>query len=69
LFAVTRYDRLNRDSRFANESSQAKQSAGLTFRPIPTLSLKLEADRYQPQTGQRAYYGFTTGLVFFFHIP
>jgi hypothetical protein len=69
LFAVSRYDRLNRDSRFADESSQARQSAGLTFRPVPTLSLKLEADRYQTRTGQHAYYGFTTGLVYFFHKP
>jgi hypothetical protein len=69
LFAVARYDRLDRDSRFADESSQARQSAGLTFRPIPAVSLKLEGDRYQRQTGRPAYYGLTTGLVFFFHKP
>jgi hypothetical protein len=69
LFAVARYDRLNRDSRITDESSQARQSAGLTFRPIPAISLKLEADRYEPQAGKRAYYGMTTGVVYFFHKP
>jgi len=69
LFAVVRYDRIDHDSRFADESSQSRQSAGLTFRPIPALSLKLEGDRYQTQTGQRGSYGITTGMVFFFHKP
>jgi hypothetical protein len=69
LFAVVRSDRVNHDSRFADESSQSRNSAGLTFRPVPALSLKLEVDRYQAQTGQRASYGITTGLVFFFHKP
>jgi hypothetical protein len=69
LFAVVRYDRIDHDSRFANESSQSRQSAGLTFRPIPSLSLKLEGDRYQTQAGQRAFYGISTGMVFFFHKP
>ena len=69
LFAVVRYDHIDHDSRFANESSQSRQSAGLTFRPIPALSLKLEGDRYQTQAGQRAFYGISTGMVFFFHKP
>jgi len=69
LFAVARYDRVDHDSRFADESSQTRQSAGLTFRPIPAVSVKLEADRYDRQVGQPAYYGFTTGLVFFYHKP
>ncbi len=69
LFAVVRYDRIDHDSRFADESSQSRQSAGLTFRPIPALSLKLAVERYEPQAGQRASYGITTGLVFFLHKP
>jgi hypothetical protein len=70
LFAVVRYDRLNRDSRFLDQSSLVRQSAGLTYRPIPAVSLKIEADRYEPQGGRvAAYYGVTTSLVWFFHIP
>jgi hypothetical protein len=70
LFAVVRYDRLNRDSRYADQNSLAKQSVGLTFRPIPTVSLKIEGDRFEPQAGRMpAYYGITTGLVWFFHLP
>jgi hypothetical protein len=70
LFAVVRYDRLDRDSRYADQSSLARQSAGLTYRPIPGISLKIEADRYEPQGARMpAYYGVTTALVWFFHLP
>jgi hypothetical protein len=70
LFAVVRYDQLDRDSRYADQSSLARQSAGLTYRPIPGISLKIEGDRYEPQgTRVPAYYGVTTALVWFFHLP
>jgi hypothetical protein len=70
LFAVVRYDRLNRDSRYVDQSGLAKQSAGLTYRPTPVISLKIEGDRYQPRAGRMpAYYGVTTSVVWFFHLP
>jgi hypothetical protein len=70
LFAVIRYDRLNRDSRFADERGLARQLAGLTYRPVPDLSLKVEADRYEPQHGRLpAYYGASVGVVYFFRLP
>jgi hypothetical protein len=70
LFAVVRYDRLDRDSRYADQSSLTKQSVGLTYRPIPIISLKIEGNRYEPQGARLpAYYGVTTGLSWFFHLP
>jgi hypothetical protein len=70
LFAVGNYDWLNRDSRYAAESGLARQSVGLTYRPLTSLSLKIEADRYQPDRGrQPAYYGASVGVVYFFHLP
>jgi hypothetical protein len=70
LFAVLRADQLDRDSRYADQSSLGRQSAGLTYRPIPAISLKVEGDRFEPQ-GDRtpAYYGVTTTVVWFFHLP
>jgi len=70
LFVVARYERLNRDSRDADVNRMAKQSLGVTYRPIPALSLKLEADRFEPQRGRLTpYYGMGAGLVYFFRIP
>jgi hypothetical protein len=70
LFAVVRYDRLDRDSRYVDQNSLARQSAGLTYRPIPSISLKIEGDRYEPEEARLpAYYGVTTALVWFFHLP
>jgi hypothetical protein len=70
LFGVVRYDRLDRDSRFADQSSLARQLAGLTYRPIPAISLKAEVNRYQPQLARvPSYYGVTTSLVWFFNLP
>jgi hypothetical protein len=70
LFAVVRYDRLNRDSRFADQNSLTRQLVGITYRPIATVSLKVEGNRYEPE-GARvpAYYGVTTSLVWFFNLP
>jgi hypothetical protein len=68
-FAVARFDRLDRDSRFAVQSNQMRESAGVTFRPISSVSMKLEGDRYESQDGQPAHYGITAGLVLFFHLP
>jgi hypothetical protein len=70
LFAVVRYDQLDRDSRYADQSSLARQSAGLTYRPIPSVSVKIEGDRYEPQGARLpAYYGVTSAVVWFFHLP
>jgi hypothetical protein len=70
LFAVVRFDRLNRDSRFADQNSLTRQLAGFTYRPIPAVSLKVEGNRYEPEGARvAAYYGVTTGLVWFFHLP
>ena len=69
LYAVASYDRLVRDSRFADESGLGRQSVGLTYRPQPFLSLKVELDRYEPQRSRLpAYYGVTVGAVYFFHL-
>jgi hypothetical protein len=69
LFAVVRYDRLDRDSRYVDQSSLAKQSAGLTYRPIPVVSVKIEGDRFEPEGARLpAYYGVTVSLVWFFHL-
>jgi len=68
-FGVMRYDRLDADSRMATESNQSRQSAGVTFHPIPSISLKLEGDRYSAQSRERAHYGITAGAVIFFHKP
>ena len=70
VFAVGQYGWLNSDSRIPRRSGLARQSAGLTYRPQPSLSLKIECDRYQAERGrQRAYYGVTVGAVYFFHVP
>jgi hypothetical protein len=70
LFAVLRAEQLDRDSRYADQSNLGRQSAGLTYRPIPAISLKVDGDRYEPD-GERvpAYYGVTTSVVWFFHLP
>jgi hypothetical protein len=70
LFAVFRYDHLNRDSRYLDENSLGRQLVGLTYRPIPLISLKVNAERYEPQAGRLpAYYGLTASLVWFFRLP
>jgi hypothetical protein len=70
LFAVVRYDHLDRDSRFADQNNLTRQSMGLTYRPISAVSLKVEADRFEPQGARMpAYYGVTTAAVWFFHLP
>jgi hypothetical protein len=70
LFAVARYDQLDRDSLYADQSHLARQSLGLTYRPIPGVSLKVEADRFEPEGGRApAYYGATAAAVWFFHLP
>jgi hypothetical protein len=70
LFAVANFDRLVRDNRLATKNAFARQSVGLTYRPIPALSLKLEGARYEPQAGRLpAYYGPAFSVVYFFHLP
>jgi hypothetical protein len=70
LFAFARYDRLNRDSRYADQNSLTRQLVGLTYRPIAAVSIKVEGNRYEPQgTRVPAYYGIATSLVWFFNLP
>ena len=70
LFGVVRYDRLDRDSRYADQNGLARMLAGITYRPIPAISLKAEVNRYQPGLARvPAYYGVTTSLVWFFNLP
>lgn len=69
LFAFARYDRLNLDSRFASTNRLARQLLGLTYRPVPQLSFKVDVDRDQSQAGTLpAYYGASVGVIYFFHI-
>jgi hypothetical protein len=70
LFVVARYERLNRDSRDADVNRMARQSVGMTYRPISALSLKLDVERFEPQRGRvPPYYGIGAGLVYFFRVP
>jgi hypothetical protein len=70
LFAVTRYDQLDPDSRDPLQSDFGRQSVGFTYRPLPGISLKLEGDRMDSQVGrQPPYYGATLAVVYFFHRP
>jgi hypothetical protein len=70
LFVVARYERLNRDSRDPDVNRLARQSLGMTYRPVPTLSLKVEANRSEPQRGRLPpYYGMGASLIYFFRVP
>jgi len=70
LSAVARYDLLDRDNTRADKNALARQSLGLTCRPWALLSLKIEADRYQPERGRLpAYYGASVAVIYFFHLP
>jgi hypothetical protein len=70
LFVVARFERLNRDSRDPAVNRMGKQSLGLTYRPVPSVSLKLEADHYEPARGRISpYYGVGAAFVYFFRIP
>jgi hypothetical protein len=70
LFAVARLERLNRDSRDPEVNRMGKLSLGLTYRPVPAVSVKLEADRYEPARGRLSpYYGVGAALVYFFRVP
>jgi hypothetical protein len=70
LFVVARYERLNRDSRDADVNRLARQSLGVTYRPIPDLSVKFEANRLEPRRGRLLpYYGVGASVVYFFRVP
>ena len=70
VFAVAQNDWMNADSRNSRKSGLARQSAGVTYRPVTALSLKIELDRYQAERGRLpAYYGVTAGVVYFFRLP
>jgi hypothetical protein len=69
LFAVARYEFLDRDNRRPDRNALGRQSAGLTYRPVPGLSLKISAERCEPERGSLpAYYGAVMGAVYFFHL-
>lgn len=63
---VYRYDTFNADSRLADGATD-RHSIGLNFRPRPTVSLKLEFNRYRPEARERATsHGVAAGVAFFF---
>lgn len=66
LHLVVRLDSLEQDSRFHRVIT--RDSAGLTWRPVPALSAKVSLDRHQPDTRGPAHYGFSAGLVYFFRL-
>ena len=62
-----RYDRLNYDSRLSHSRDLSRHTVGLNFRPVPTISLKLEFQRYLPEDRNRERYsGLAAGIAFFF---
>jgi hypothetical protein len=70
LFLVARFERLDRDSRYPDVNRMGKQSLGVTYRPVPAVSLKLEVDRIEPERGVLPnYYGVGAALVYFFRVP
>jgi hypothetical protein len=71
LHAVAQYERLTHDSPLnADVFRLARQTLGLTYRPIPSVSLKVEADRDAPlHSPLPAFYGVTAGIVYFFRAP
>jgi hypothetical protein len=65
LWIVARQERLSFDV-----TRLARQSLGVTYRPIPVVSFKIEADRFEPgRAGFPPYYGVSAGLVYFFRVP
>jgi len=67
LFGVYRFDWINGDSRSETLSSVKRQTAGLTFRPITTVSLKLEYVRHRfGGSESRAHNGLSFGAVYYF---
>jgi hypothetical protein len=70
LFVVARYERLNRDSRDPDVNRMARQSLGVTYRPILAVSFKIDIDRFEPERGRvPPYYGLGAALVYFFRVP
>jgi hypothetical protein len=66
LFAVYRYDVLTADNRM-DEGAFRRQTFGITFRPIPNLSLKASYNRFAYGAGaSRAYHGASAGVVYYF---
>lgn len=63
---VYRYDLLNFDSRTVHSTDFHRHTVGVNFRPVPTVSLKLEFNRYRPEGGPGGYRGVAAGLAFFF---
>ncbi len=64
---VYRYDTLNFDSLRPHSRNARQHLFGVNYRPIPTLSLKLEFQRQRSRGRQgSAYNGFAAGAAFFF---
>jgi hypothetical protein len=67
IYAYYRYDWLKFDSRDSAHPFTDENTVGLNFRPIPTVSLKLEWNSSRPAGSLGpANQGFGTGVAFFF---
>ena len=67
LFGVYRFDWINADSRSETFSNVKRHTTGLTFRPIPAVSLKLEYVRHRfGGSESRAHDGLSAGVVYYF---
>jgi hypothetical protein len=71
LYAVAQSDRLTHESRQSADAFRLTRLAlGLTYRPVPSVSLKVEAERSQPlRSSLPVYYGVTAGIVYLFRTP
>lgn len=66
-YLVARRDILEQDSRA--HAALGVHSIGLTYRPVPTLSLKSTLDRRESELRGSVYYGASLGIVYFFRLP
>ena len=67
LFGVYRFDSFGEGNRSESPSKVRRQTAGLTFRPIPTVSLKLEYVRHRfNNIDSEAHNGVSFGAVYYF---
>lgn len=67
FFPYYRYDRINFDSSDPTQPAGYQHTSGLTFRPIPVVSLKVEWNQlHQAGSGAEVRNGFGAGLAYFF---